>query len=117
MGKYGWTNNSLTANNVSINKLVCDASIISGNGAIPVNDFATGLITSGAASAVTLADGYEGQFKLVVMKTRDGSHNAVVTPTNLTGGSTITFSLAGQYVLLQFTGGSWLALGGNVAIA
>jgi|TARA_R100000049_G_C1946024_1_gene91199 hypothetical protein len=66
--------------------------------------------TTGVATS-TLADGTEGQHKYLVVVVYVGDQ--VLTPTNLAGGSTITFSAVGDSAHLLFTGGSWHVVGSN----
>jgi ABC-type amino acid transport system permease subunit len=70
------------------------------------NYFST-LTTTGAA-VPTLADGVEGQLKKIQMIVDAG--DAVLTPANLTGGTTITFADVGDVAELKFTAGSWVVL-------
>jgi hypothetical protein len=67
------------------------------------NYFST-LTTTGAA-VPTLADGVENQIKKVQMIVHVG--DAVLTPANLTGGTTITFADVGDVAELIFISGSW----------
>jgi hypothetical protein len=61
-----------------------------------------------AATAFSLPDGTAGQVKL--LKYNDGSWttNAVVTPDNLEGYSTLTFNAKAEYAILVFDGSSWI---------
>lgn len=78
------------------------------DGAATVDEFYTSLTTTGAA-AVTLADGeFPGQLKLIHMIVDAG--DATLTPTNLTGGDTITFANVGEAALLLWDGASWVPI-------
>lgn len=83
---------------------------LSGAGAVSVNTAITEWTTTGA-DAGTLADGEEGQHKYIVMVVDGG--NGTLTPSDLTGGTTITFDAVGDSVHLLFTGGSWTIMGQN----
>lgn len=63
-----------------------------------------------AATAFSLPDGTAGQMKL--LKYNDGSWttNAVVTPANLEGYSTLTFNAKAEYAVLVFDGSSWIPI-------
>ena len=63
--------------------------------------------TLGAATS-TLADGEEGQIKILRMDVDGG--DMVVTPANLAGGTTLTFNRIGQIVILQFLDSEWTVL-------
>jgi hypothetical protein len=60
------------------------------------------------ATAFTLPDGTAGQVKL--LKYNDGSWitDAVVTPANLEGYSTLTFNAKTESAILVFDGSSWI---------
>lgn len=71
-------------------------------------------IDSAGAIALTLADGTNGQIKVIVMGTDGG--DATLTPTTKTGYSTITFNDAGDGVVLTFiTTKGWIVAGNNGA--
>jgi len=78
-------------------------------GAINVTSYYTAWTTTGAAAG-TLADGtVAGQQKKVQLIV-DGGGAATLTPVTLTGGTTITFADAGDYVVLVWDGSSWVAI-------
>lgn len=54
--------------------------------------------------ALTLADGINGQFKFLKSK---HANDAVVTPSTLVGGTTITLDTANDFCLLYFTDSAW----------
>lgn len=83
------------------------------SGAISLLTDRTLFDTTAGASTATLADGYEGQEKELIM-TVDGG-DQVVTPANLLAGTTITFADAGDAVKLVFTDGSWSIVSNNGA--
>jgi hypothetical protein len=87
---------------------------LTGAGAVNLTTAFTELVTTGA-DALTLADGVEGQTKTIRMKTDGG--DGTLTPANLAGGTTITFSAVGQYADLIFTGGEWWVLAGTATLA
>lgn len=64
----------------------------------------------------TLADGVEGQsLSLYLTLKQDG--NVVVTPANLTGGTTITFDALDEWSDLYFAGGAWIQKAGTATVA
>jgi len=81
---------------------------LSGAGAVDVVSQTTNWNCSGAVAG-TLADGEEGQRKVIYCGTYVG--NGTLTPSNLLGLSTITFTAAGQGVELEFRGTSWVVIG------
>jgi len=79
---------------------------LSGAGAINVTSFYTAVTTTGA-NALTLANGtFPGQLKKIQLIVDGG--DGTLTPTSLTGGTTITFADAGDYALLLWDGDSWI---------
>ena len=69
----------------------------------------TSLTTTGAAQALTLADGSTGQMKIITHTVDGGS--AVLTPTTKIGFSTITFTSVGDAVTLVYTAAGWAIVG------
>ena len=55
----------------------------------------------GGNLAVTLADGYAGQLKILTVSSTGGG-SAVVTPTTFANGSTLTFNAAADTCMLLF---------------
>jgi len=93
-----------------------------GTDQISLDCLTTHLVTSNtgvAADAFGLADGYDGQEKIIVYKTEtEGGDTGVVTPVSFYDGTTITFDTAGEFVKLFFTNGDWKIIvnnGGTVA--
>jgi hypothetical protein len=87
---------------------------LSGAGAINVTSWYTAWTTTGT-NAGTLADGVvKGQIKKIQMIVDGG--DGTLTPSNLVGGTTITFADAGDYVVLYFNGSAWVMIeAGNAA--
>lgn len=82
---------------------------LSGAGAVNVTTYYTAFTSTGAANALSLADGVvNGQLKLITHVSDGGS--GVLTPTNLVGGTTITFATVAESALLIFNGTSWAVL-------
>lgn len=90
---------------------------LSGAGAVNVTTLTTALTTTGPNQALTLADGVNGQLKIIVHDVDGGS--AILTPTTRTGFSTITFTNVGETAILQFLnirGWVIISLRGAVAV-
>lgn len=81
---------------------------LTGAGAVNITTKTTLLVTTGI-NALTLANGTDGQIKTIIHKTYGG--NGILTPTNLLGGTTITFSAIGQTATLLFKDGKWNVIG------
>ena len=89
---------------------ITSTQALSGAGAVNITDAITEWTTTGV-DAGTLVDGTEGLRKVIVMVADGG--NGTLTPTNLAGGTTITFNDVGDSVELLFTNGSWFIIGGQ----
>lgn len=84
-------------------------------GAINLTTTATYFSTSGGAATATLAAGYNGQIKTIMMLADGG--DMVVTVTNAgwksSGTGTITFDTIGDAVTLQYINSKWFCIGNN----
>jgi hypothetical protein len=81
---------------------------LSGAGAINVTSYHTAWTTTGA-NAGTLANGtVAGQLKKITMVVDAG--DGTLTPTSLSGGTTITFNDAGDFVELIWNGTAWVVI-------
>ena len=70
-------------------------------------------VTAGAAHASGLADGSNGQIKIITMIADGG--DSVITPSNFANGTTITFADVNDTVTLLFTNSNWVVLSNNGA--
>ena len=77
-------------------------------GVVNLTDTVTLLVTTGGSQAFSLADGVEGQIKIISMKTDGGS--GVVTPANFVNGTNITFDDVEDTVTLLYQSTGWVAL-------
>jgi hypothetical protein len=84
-------------------------------GAINLTTTATYFATSGGAATATLAAGYNGQIKTIMMAADGG--DMVVTVTNAgwksSGTGSITFDTIGDAVTLQYINSKWYCIGNN----
>ena len=85
---------------------------LSGAGAVNLTDLITELTTT-AADALTLANGSNGQVKIITMVVDGG--DGTLTPTTLAGGTTITFNDVGDGVVLVYGAAGWVVVGNNGA--
>jgi hypothetical protein len=89
-----------------------------GTVALSTDSYISVVTAAGAAlNTLSLADGKEGQRKVVVLKTKGGAGNVAVTPTNVWGGTAVTLDTVGESCELLFAGGKWLMVGGTGALA
>ena len=79
---------------------------LSGAGAANNTSLTTQLTTTGSNQAITLANGTNGQIKIVTMVVDGG--DAILTPATFANGTSITFNDVGDTVLLVYnTTGGW----------
>ena len=86
---------------------------ITGAGAVDLTTLVTE-ITTDSADAFTLADGTQGQMKIIV-GVDVSSGDATLTPATFANGTTITFGAAGESVTLVYTASGWNVVGINGA--
>lgn len=94
----------------------CRLSLTRGGSAVSITDAGTGVHTATVQkNFFMLADGAEGQRKIIKLKT-DGGTDALVLPANLREGTLITAGDANDAMELQFTDGKW-QLVANLGVA
>jgi hypothetical protein len=87
---------------------------LTASGAINLTTAVTTVNSAGGVLALTLANGSIGQLKVVIMLT--AGNNAVITPTALHGGTTITMNAVGDTVTLLYTSTGWAIIGSNSVV-
>lgn len=102
---------AVTVNSSFGKDVVLGAQSLSGAGAVDITNAFTSLTTTGAAQALTLANGSVGEMKVIVHAVDGGS--AVLTPTTKIGFSTITFTAVGDSAMLIYTSAGWAIVGSN----
>lgn len=100
---------AVTVNSSFGKDVVLGTQSLSGAGAVDIVNAFTSLTTTGAAQALTLADGSVGEVKVIVHTVDGGS--AVLTPTTKIGFSTITFTAVGDSAMLIYTSAGWAVVG------
>ena len=75
---------------------------------INLTDTVTLLVTTGGGQNFSLANGTEGQLKIISMKTDGG--NGIVTPASFVNGSTITFDDVEDTIVLMYQSTGWVVL-------
>jgi len=88
---------------------------LSAAGAISVSTLVTKITSPDGAGTLTIADGTDGQIKVVVMVSNSGSH-ALTINSNI-GHSSIVFNSAGDTATLMFLAGNWYFLGGTATVS
>ncbi len=91
--------------------IVGGAQALSGAGAVNITQLTTKFTSTATGNALTLADGVEGQIKVIVyVAEAAGADTGILTPTNLGAGTTITFNAVGDACILQYLGTDWWAV-------
>lgn len=91
--------------------MVTAVQTLTGPGAVNITQTVTKFTSTATGDALTLADGVEGQIKVIVyIAEAAGADTGVLTPTNLGAGTTITFTNVGDSCILQFLGTDWWAI-------
>jgi hypothetical protein len=91
--------------------IVGGAQALSGAGAVNITQLTTKFTSTATGNALTLADGVEGQIKVIVyVAEAAGGDTGILTPTNLGAGTTITFNAVGDACILQYLGTDWWAV-------
>lgn len=96
--------------------VVTSSATLSGAGAIPITKSLVKFTSTGAANALTLANGVDGQRLTIVHDVKGTLGTGVLTPTTKTGFSTVTFTNAGDTVSLVYvTTRGWMVTGSYAA--
>ena len=96
--------------------LVGTPQALTGAGAANITTAITNCTSSAAGQVVTLADGAQGQIKIVCHVALSNSGTVVLTPATLDGGTTITMNAIGDSAVLLFNDSAWIIIGGNSAV-
>jgi len=109
-----WTSDDVFLPTAIPTKYGGTAQTLTDAGAVTLTEGITFLVTTGAA-AITLADGVEGQRKIIVMKTDGGA--ATLTPANFANGTIVTFNDVGDSADLIFANAKWHWIGGTATLS
>ena len=101
-----------TATSIATGPIFGTIQSLSGPGAVNITALTTAFTSTAAGNALTLADGAQGQIKIIIyVAEAAGGDTGVLTPTNLGSATTITFNAVGDSVILQFAGTDWWVVG------
>jgi len=93
------------------------AQTITGDGststAVTLTESTTLVNATSGAAPVTVADGADGQVKIIINKSTAGTNTVTVTPANLVSGTTVNIDAPGRSVILVFKDSNWNVIGGN----
>ena len=84
-------------------------------GAVSVTESTTLINATAANAPVTLADGGDGQVKIIINKSTGGTNAVTITPANINAGSAtkVNIDAPGRSVMLMFKDSKWNVIGGN----
>jgi hypothetical protein len=100
-----------TATSVATGPVFGTVQALSGAGAVNLTTLTTAFTSTATGNALTLANGTAGQLKTIVYVAEAAAGDTgILTPTNLGGYTTITFTNVGDSCLLQFIGTDWWAI-------
>ena len=95
------------------------AQSVTGDGstitAVEVTSSTTMVNATAAPAPMTLADGSDGQIKIIINKSTGGTNAVTITPANINAGSAtkVNIDAPGRSVMLMFKDSKWNVLGGN----
>ena len=81
--------------------------------AVNVTTAITEINATSATHSCALADGSDGQIKIILDVSTSGTNAITITPTNLRGFSTITLNAPGESVICLFKNSNWNVIGGH----
>ena len=93
------------------------AQTITGDGststAVTLTESTTLVNATAGAAPVTVADGADGQVKIIINKSTSGTNAVTITPANFVSGTTVNIDAPGRSVILFFKDSKWNVIGGN----
>jgi hypothetical protein len=84
-------------------------------GAINITSLVTKITSPDGAGTLTIADGTDGQIKVIIMTSNNASH-ALTINSNI-GHSSIVFNSPGDTATLMFLTGNWYFIGGTATVS
>ena len=107
--EFVFKDHAVTMTNKTMGAMFGTVQALSGAGAVDVTSLITQVTTTGA-QALTLANGTNGQLKIITMVADGG--DGTLTPATFANGSTITFNDVGDSAILVYnTTGGWAVVG------
>jgi hypothetical protein len=106
--RFGWRSGSVNARDITLKGLMnlegAESLANADTGAIsPYKSVTLFNITGAGDIAFSLADGEEGQVRILKMTGKAAAGNAVLTPTSFHDGNTLTFDTANDNCILVFS--------------
>ena len=108
--EFVFKDHAVTMTNKTMGAMFGTVQALSGAGAVDITSLITQVTTTGSNQALTLANGANGQLKIVTMVADGG--DAVLAPTTFANGTNITFNDVGDSAILVYnTTGGWAVVG------
>ncbi len=108
--EFVFKDHAVTMTNKTMGAMFGTVQALSGAGAVDLTSLITQVTTTGSNQALTLANGTNGQIKIITMVADGG--DGVLAPTTFANGTNITFDAVGDSVILVYnTTGGWAAVG------
>jgi len=86
--------------------------------AVNITTAVTEINATSATHSCGLADGNDGQIKIILNTSTSGTNAITITPSNLAGFSTISLNAPGESAVCIFKNSNWYVIGGyNPALA
>jgi len=73
----------------------------------------TEINATSATHAAAIADGSDGQVKIILDVSTSGTNAITITPTNLRGYTSVALNAPGESVILLFKNSNWNVIGGH----
>ena len=81
--------------------------------AVTLTQSVTEVSANSAAETLTVADGSDGQIKIILNISTSGTQVVTITPSNLRGYTSVLLNAPGESVILMFKNSNWNIIGGN----
>ena len=81
--------------------------------AVTLTQSVTEVSANSAAETLTVADGSDGQIKIILNTSTSGTQVVTITPSNLRGYTSVLLNAPGESVILMFKNSNWNIIGGN----
>ena len=81
--------------------------------AVTLTESVTELSANSSTETLTVADGSDGQIKIILNTSTSGTNAVTITPSNLRGYTSAVLNAPGESVILMFKNSNWNIIGGN----
>jgi len=81
--------------------------------AVTLTESVTEVNANSSTETLTVADGSDGQIKIILNTSTSGTNAVTITPSNLRGYTSAVLNAPGESVILMFKNSNWNIIGGN----